>query len=116
MYKINFSQVKNEPVSGGKGLWRRWLISREQGAKNYAMRYFEIEPGGYSIDHAHNYEHEIFILKGSGKIKSGDLEDEFHEGDAIFIPPNERHQLINTSNEKVAFLCIVPIKEYFGLS
>ncbi|MGC8580059.1 MAG: cupin domain-containing protein [bacterium] len=114
MYKVHFTEVTNENVSGGKGLWRRWLISKEHGAENYAMRYFEIEPMGYSIDHSHDYEHEIFILKGSGVIKAGTKEEKFREGDAIFIPPNERHQLINDTNDKVAFLCIIPIKAYFN--
>jgi quercetin dioxygenase-like cupin family protein len=33
-------------VEGAKDAGIRWLISKEDGAENFAMRIFEIEPGG----------------------------------------------------------------------
>jgi len=31
----------------------RWLITKEMGAQNFAMRLFEIEPGGHGPLHMH---------------------------------------------------------------
>ena len=42
----------------------RWLITKETGAENFAMRLFEMEAGGYSPFHSHPWEHEVFILEG----------------------------------------------------
>ena len=40
-----------------KGVSVRWLIGPAEEAANFALRYFEIEPGGWSsVDH-HDHDH-----------------------------------------------------------
>jgi quercetin dioxygenase-like cupin family protein len=78
------------------------------GAENFAMRLFEMEPGGYSPLHSHAWEHEVFILEGEGIVQSGGEERKFRPGDVIFIPPNEEHQFKNTGEKVVKFLCLIP--------
>jgi quercetin dioxygenase-like cupin family protein len=51
------------------------LITKEDGAENFAMRCFEIMPGGQSAHHAHNWEHEAFVLDGQELVVCGDKED-----------------------------------------
>ena len=46
----------------------RWLITKEMGASNFAMRLFEMKPGGYSPFHSHPWEHEVFVLEGEGLV------------------------------------------------
>jgi quercetin dioxygenase-like cupin family protein len=89
----------------------RWLINKETGAKNFAMRLFEMIAGGYSPLHSHDWEHEIFILEGEGVVVGGENTVKFEAGDAIFIPPNEKHQLKNNSKKPCKFLCFIPYKE-----
>jgi quercetin dioxygenase-like cupin family protein len=87
----------------------RWLITKEMGAENFAMRLFEMKPGGYSPFHSHPWEHEIFILEGEGiVVYGGEEERKFRPGDVIFIPSNEEHQLKNTGEKTVKFLCLIP--------
>ena len=86
----------------------RWLITKEMGAENFAMRLFEMEPGGYSPFHSHTWEHEVFILEGEGVVVGGGEERKFKAGDVIFIPPNEKHHLRNNSRKTVKFLCLIP--------
>ena len=86
----------------------RWLITKEMGAENFAMRLFEMEPGGYSPLHIHLWEHEVFILEGEGIVVGGGEERKFRAGNVIFIPPNEKHQLKNNSQKTVKFLCLIP--------
>lgn len=103
-----------EPKDAGKGTSKlniRWLITREDGAKNFAMRLFEMDSGGFSPLHSHDWEHEIFILEGEGVVVGGEQTVKFKAGDAIFIPSNEKHQLRNNSNKPCKFLCFIPYKD-----
>jgi quercetin dioxygenase-like cupin family protein len=107
---FNYRMV--ESVDAGeetKGVKVRWLISKETGAENFAMRLFEVEPGGYTPLHSHPWEHEIFILKGEGTIRGGEEERNFKEDDVIFIAIEEKHQIRNTGEKKLKFICLIPL-------
>ncbi len=101
-------QVFEEPSA--RGLKVRWLITREDGAENFAMRLFELEPQGYSPHHTHDWEHEVYVLEGRGVIKIGDVEHEVEPGYFAFIPPNEPHSIINRGDKPLRFLCLIPYK------
>jgi hypothetical protein len=60
--------------SGSTKLKVRWLITKETGAENFAMRLFEIEAGGKSPLHSHNWEHEVSILENAGTVVGGQEE------------------------------------------
>ncbi|MCK4482109.1 cupin domain-containing protein [Candidatus Bathyarchaeota archaeon] len=86
----------------------RWLITKEMGAENFAMRIFEMEPEGCSPFHSHPWEHEVFILEGEGILIGKETERKFEPGDVIFIPSDEKHQFKNNSQKTVKFLCLIP--------
>jgi len=110
MWLVHYTEVQAEKVDdGAKGVKVRWLISKERGAPNFAMRLFEVEPGGYTPHHTHPWEHEIFILSGKGLAVGEEGEKPIGPGNVIYIPPGERHQLRNTGDEPLRFLCLVPI-------
>ncbi|MGA3191290.1 MAG: cupin domain-containing protein [Candidatus Bathyarchaeia archaeon] len=96
---------------GSSKLKVRWLITREIGAPNFAMRLFEMEPDGYSPLHTHGWEHEVFILEGEGVVKGDGGEKKFKAGDVVFVPSNEKHQFRNTGKKLVKFICVVPCHE-----
>jgi quercetin dioxygenase-like cupin family protein len=89
----------------------RWLITKDIGAPNFAMRLFEMQPGGNSPLHTHDWEHEVFILEGEGTVVGKEGEKKFKPGDAVFIRPNEKHQFKNTGKKLVKFLCLIPYHE-----
>jgi len=95
---------------GASKLKVRGLITKEMGAENFAMRLFEMEPGGHSPLHRHSWEHEVFILEGKGLLAGEGEERGFKEGNVIFIAPNEEHQLKNISEKTVKFLCLIPYR------
>ena len=68
MKHVHYTEVELEepPEEDIKDLKVRWLISKKDGAKRFAMRVFEIQPGGYTPLHQHDWEHEAFVLEGSG--------------------------------------------------
>jgi quercetin dioxygenase-like cupin family protein len=98
-----------EADEGASKLKVRWLITKEMGAPTFAMRLFEMEPGGHSPFHNHDWEHEVYVLEGEGLVVGGKEEKKIKAGDAVFVPPNEKHQFKNNGKKTFKFLCLVPL-------
>lgn len=113
MKHIHYTEVELEEPSeeGIKDTKVRWLISKKDGAKNFAMRIFEIQPGGHTPLHQHDWEHEVFVLEGNGVAKDREKQESFKQGDIFFIPPMEWHQFVNTGKEILKFICLIPYKK-----
>jgi quercetin dioxygenase-like cupin family protein len=95
-----------EPMPGVK---KRVVIGPDEGATNFIMRVFEVAAGFTSPDHAHPWEHEVFILAGEGAARDKDgKETPIGEGSTLFLPAGEKHCLINTGKEPLRFICIIP--------
>ena len=106
---FHYDSVEAKDAQGGSSKVRvRWLITKEMGAEHFAMRLFELESGGYTPLHVHDWEHEVFILEGEGLVVAGDDEKLFRAGDVVFISPNEKHQFRNIGNSVVKILCLIP--------
>lgn len=109
MKVVHYSEVPAEDPGGDtRGVRVRWVISAEDGAPNYYMRVFEIEPGGFSPLHRHAWEHEIYILAGEGELVGEDGRRGIGPGTAVFIPGEELHQLRNPGGEVLRFICTIP--------
>jgi quercetin dioxygenase-like cupin family protein len=106
----NYERIVQAPVTmeGSAGCQVRWLVDEAQGAPNFAMREFEVAPGGYTPKHSHPYEYEVFVLEGSGVVLEGDQEHPLRAGDFVLVTPNEVHQFRNTGAAPLKFLCMVP--------
>ena len=113
MKHVHYTDVElEEPTEEGiKDVKVRWLISKKDGANNFAMRLFEIQPGGNTPLHQHDWEHEVFVLEGKGSTKDKNNEKTFKERDVFFIPPMEWHQFVNTGDKTLKILCLIPYKE-----
>jgi len=101
---------RQEPVNapGAKAARIRILIGPDDGADKFHMRHFEVEPGGCTPHHQHDYEHEILVLKGTGVAKSEQGDRPFKAGDVVYVAPNENHQFCNTGKETCEFICLIP--------
>ena len=107
----NYAQVPAAVVeAGAEKATIRELITVREGAPNFAMRLFEIAPGGFTPLHSHSWEHEVFILEGAGAVVSEQGPKRYHAGDAVFIPGDERHQFTNTGSGPLRFICVIPIQ------
>jgi len=102
--------VEARPVDmeGARGCTIRWLVGAEDGAPNFSMRQFEVAPGGYTPRHHHPYEHEVFVLEGTGTVFEGDVAHPLNAGDTVYVPPGEVHQFRNTGSTALKFLCLIP--------
>lgn len=95
-------------MEGAVGARMRMLVGPELGARNFHMRHFEVEPGGHTPRHSHDYEHEILVLRGAGVAHSAAGERRFAAGDVIWVPPDEPHQFRNPGAEPLEFICLIP--------
>jgi quercetin dioxygenase-like cupin family protein len=113
MKVVDFKDVKAEGVeeAGSKDVTVRWLISEKDGAPNFAMRLFEVEPGGFTPFHTHAWEHEVFVLQGRGILVTEEKNFPLKKDDAAFVPPNKKHQFKSDSDERFSFICVVPIEK-----
>ena len=105
------AKIAKKPVTveGAQGVEIRALISKSDGAPTFAMRMFEIEPGGNTPLHRHPHEHEVFVLEGTGTLVHEDKEHRFAREDVIFVPGNDEHCFKNTGKSTLRFLCLVPL-------
>ena len=104
--------IKAVEVEGASRVGLRWLITREDGAENFAMRMFEIEPGGHTPLHTHAHDHEVFAVEGRGVLVCEDAEHAFEAGYVMFVPPEAEHCFKNTGDSLLKMLCLIPGSAY----
>ena len=94
-------------IEGAAGAFRQVPIGRADGAPNFSIRVFTLEPGGHTPHHVHESEHLNYILSGEGVAMEGETPREVKQGDFILVTPNELHQYRNAGDEPFVFMCMV---------
>ncbi|MGC2424117.1 MAG: cupin domain-containing protein [Nitrospirota bacterium] len=89
------------------GIDRQTLIGMKGESAKFHVRYFEVEPGGHSSLEKHEHEHVVICVRGKGRALAGDKVFEVGFMAALYVAPNEPHQLINTGTDPFGFICIV---------
>ncbi len=85
------------------------MLTAGDGTPNFAMRLFEIGPGGYTPKHRHEWEHEVYIIKGDGNVIAGEKIIIIEKDDFIFVGPSELHQF-RAGENGLSMICVVPNK------
>jgi quercetin dioxygenase-like cupin family protein len=107
----DYSTVAIKEYSEGNasaGATRRILIGRDEGAEDFIVRYFTIPPGGHSSLEHHRHQHGVVIVQGRGRVLLGESWSEIGPGDAVFIAPDEVHQLQAADDQPLGFICVIP--------
>ena len=105
-YETLASTLIEDPAAAG--VTKRVAIGPDDGAPNFVMRVFTVEPGGHTPKHRHPFEHEVFFYAGKGEVF---YEGETHPvgpGFVAFVPADTLHQFVNTGSEPLVFVCVVP--------
>lgn len=111
MKKIRYIDVEEQNVTdyGSTETTIRWLITKEKdGAPNFALRRFEVQPGGEIGMHNHPQEHEIYILSGEIEVITEKEKILAKQDDVLYVAPDEVHGYKNRGDKTVNFLCVVP--------
>ena len=97
-------KIEGEGISG---ISKQILIGPKDGYQGF-LRVFTVAPGGNTSSHQHPWYHANYVLEGSGKIVMEGKEYPVFKGSVAYIPGNTMHQFVNTSNEDLKFICLVP--------
>ena len=85
---------------------RELLAHRNSCIRNQSLAEARVPVGGSTLEHFHPRTEEIyFITAGCGRMR---IESELREvkvGDAIAIPPGQKHKIWNTGNKVLSLLC-----------
>jgi quercetin dioxygenase-like cupin family protein len=112
MKAYHYKDIENQDVPApAEKVKIRWLINEKQGAPNFAMRRFEVAPGGSTPYHTHPWEHEVYVLEGDAVAVSKKSENEIGPGSVILVEPNEEHNFVNTGDKTLVFLCMIPLQK-----
>lgn len=90
-----------------RGITRQVLVDDPEGL-GAQLRYFEIEPGGYSSLERHEHPHSVVVVRGRGRCLVGPDVYELAANDLVFVPPHAWHQFRAADDEPLGFLCLVP--------
>ena len=98
-----------EPVIKNREGSTNPVLGPDDGVPNYVMLYAEHEPGGSSPFHTHPWEHEAFIIEGSGTLTCDGEIYPIRKGDAVLVPPGSEHQFTNTGSEVLIRVTVNPL-------
>ncbi len=102
---IDATRIDNELA---RAVTARVALGRADGTPNFCMRVFEIDAGGYTPLHSHDWEHEIFVHSGEGEIFCDGAWHPFRSGMTVLVEPGEEHQIRNSGGDVLTFVCLVP--------
>jgi len=108
--KIEEIAWQDVEMEGAKDARVRVVLGPADKAPTFAMRIFELGPGGHTPLHSHPFEHEVVILEGRIAAVSETGSRELEINDALLIYPDEIHRFANLSAAAAAkFMCLVPV-------
>jgi quercetin dioxygenase-like cupin family protein len=102
---VNTLPYKQDDRALFKSITRQVLFADPQ--LHAELRYFEIEPGGYSTLERHEHMHAVLILRGHGHCLVGKEVRAVELRDLITVPPLTWHQFRASADEPLGFLCMV---------
>lgn len=110
---VTTAEAKNLGLPGRKSLE---FVSSQTGARSVTMRLVEIpvpDPGeSPRAPHSHaDFEECIYVVSGQGVTEADSGEYPLRAGDAILIPPGEKHVTRNTGTEPLVLLCFFPVAD-----
>lgn len=89
-----------------RGVLRRVLAKDD--ALAFEVRYFEVEPGGYTSFERHEHEHVVIVLRGKGRVRLGEEVHPLGFGDLVRVGPHTPHRFSNADpSAPFGFLCMV---------
>lgn len=101
----NLNEVPAFTTKDGSEI-RELLAYRNSAIRNQSLAEARLPAGGATQEHFHPRAEEIYyITHGTGKIRIETETRDVRAGDAIAIPPGQKHKLWNTGNETLRLLC-----------
>ncbi|MFB6073293.1 MAG: cupin domain-containing protein [Halobacterium sp.] len=100
--------VEYETVDAADGMQKGVLLDESDGAPNFAMRRFVLDPGASVPEHTNEVEHEQYVLAGEYTVGIEGEEYTVRTGDSLLIPAGAVHWYENPDDTAGVFVCVVP--------
>ena len=101
----NLSEVAPFITKDGSEI-RELLAHRNSAIRNQSLAEARLPVDASTQEHYHPRTEEIYyITHGTGRMRIGGETREVRAGDAIAIPPGQKHKLWNTGGEILRLLC-----------
>jgi mannose-6-phosphate isomerase-like protein (cupin superfamily) len=101
----NLNEVAPFTTKDGSEI-RELLAHRNSAIRNQSLAEARLPVGASTQEHFHPRTEEIYyITHGAGIIRIEGETREVRAGDAIAIPPGQKHKLWNTGGETLRLLC-----------
>jgi len=68
-----------------------------------------VKKGGLIDFHEHDYEHEIYCIRGKGTAFTKRKRLNFTAGDVLYVEPGASHGFKNIGGGTLKFVCVIPI-------
>lgn len=95
------------------GSWTRMLVTGLTVTGNTAsLGYSVFKPGTVLPPVSHQSEELAYVVSGSGRLDTDDGEVRFDAGDAIHIPADTWHAVVNDTDEDIVMVFGFPHPEY----
>ncbi len=111
---FRWEQAELEPYKlatheGGefRGASRQVLVGKLGERVGFHLRYFELEPGGFTSLERHRHCHVVIAVTGRGRVRIAKRDYRIAPLDTIYIGPDQPHQLAAVGQRKFGFFCIV---------
>ena len=92
------------------GVHLQVLVGPDDGAANFVLRRFTLEPGACTPSHRHDWEHEIVVTEGEGVLVTPEREHPLSAGSVVYLAPGDLHQFRNPGTGLYRMICLVPMK------
>ncbi|HVS80140.1 MAG TPA: cupin domain-containing protein [Pyrinomonadaceae bacterium] len=96
-------RLADRPAQPTADRWYRVLVDNEVGSTQVTQFVGAIPPGR-APDHFHNYEEVLFILKGEGRMWTGETNTPIAPGSCIYLPKGQVHCVENTGTDELRLL------------
>ena len=90
----NKSDLAAAPMAGEgiEGVVKRVLVSPAEGWAGWVMRLFDVDPGGHTPKHAHDWPHINFVAAGRGELHLDGADYALEAGSYAYVPAGHEHQ------------------------
>jgi quercetin dioxygenase-like cupin family protein len=108
---VSLSDV--DPVELPMGSWSRLLVTERTVTGNVStLGYSVFKPGLVAADLSHSVEELAFVVGGAGVIRLEDGQLEARAGQALFIPAQMWHTVVNDGDEDLVMVFSFPSSDY----
>ena len=106
----HIAEIEGQPLSGPDidKVVKRLLVGPDEGWRGWALRLFELEPGGHTPRHQHPWPHIDYVTQGRGTLHLDGVDHALEAGSFAYVPAGATHQFAGSGDGTLAFLCIVP--------